>query len=207
MQTSWPPSAAGRPLRALIGRVPLVKLLSARASGLRVSWRGGDGALDLPPGCWSCGPWRQSHLEVRRPAQTHLGPCPSLPACIPPRPPLAHPELGHGVPTMVIALLIAASLPKPCSVITEGADLTAQPPRSQALRASSGTEGINYIFPSPSFKVGECRQVPGEGAVSKGCGRGTAAGFPWPPPPKTYKPLPSGRKVGVWGGEAGPSLI
>ena len=34
---------------------------------------------------------------------------------------------------MVIALLIAASLPKPRSVITEGADLTAQPPRSQAL--------------------------------------------------------------------------
>ena len=108
---------------------------------------------------------------------------------------------------MVIALLIAASLPKPRSVITEGADLTAQPPRSQALRASSGTEGINYIFPSPSFKVGECRQVPREGAVSKGCGRGAAAGFPWPPPPKTYKPLPSGRKVGVQGGEAGPSLF
>ena len=116
--------------------------------------------------------------------------CPSLPACILPPPPHSPPPAGPRSAPDGLALLIAASLRQPRSVITEGADLTAQPPRPQALGASSGTEGINYIFPSPSFKVGERRQVPGEGAVSRGCGRGAAAGFPWPPPPQNLQASP-----------------
>ena len=187
VRTSWPPGAAGRPLRALHGQVPSMKLLSTRASGLRASWRGHGGALDLPPGCWSCGPWRHSS-----PSFTSRSAVLPLPARLHPAtaPTLAPPTAGPRSAPDGLALLIAASLRQPRSVITEGADLTAQPPRPQALGASSGTEGINYIFPSPSFKVGERRQVPGEGAVSRGCGRGAAAGFPWPPPPQNLQASP-----------------
>lgn len=166
MQTSWPPRCRGAPQSTDWSRA-----LGETAVPLEpwdLLWQCRGGAPGLPAGPSGPWPYPRPRLIPRFAVSTSpvSAPAPPSPLCILPRPASTHPSPArepHRRWRWRSPLLIAASLPKPRSVITEGADLQAQPPWSQALGPAQERRELITFFPSPSFKVGEPRHSWGRG--------------------------------------------
>ena len=179
-----------------------VKRLSLRRLGVP-SVRARVGLPDPPTGPggpWppsSPGPISGSHcLDLSR-----LDPRPP-PSRVSLRGPLRPPRTLPRSPSDGDPLSNCSLAPEARSVITEGADPTALPPRSQALGPAQERRELITFFPSPSFKG------PERATASRGVGGGERRmwkegwrGAPAAPTPKpASQPLPSGRK----GAEAAP---